>query len=133
MSLTSGARRTTLPDTGPLPRRERTSGYRPDPTNGLGEPPLDVGRAFLIRHDRICAIVHVCMAKVNNFVLTLNRPVVFGEMRLAGLSFHMEFLAKLSFQETAYQGDTGGANQRIPGSAGKGMVPLGAKLWFKAH
>ena len=45
----------------------------------------------------------------------------------------MEFLAKLSFQETAYQGDTGGANQRIPGSAGKGMVPLGAKLWFKAH
>jgi len=73
------------------------------------------------------------MAKVNNFVLTLNRPVVFGEMRLAGLSFHMEFLAKLSFQETAYQGDTGGANQRIPGSAGKGMVPLGAKLWFKAQ
>jgi len=45
----------------------------------------------------------------------------------------MEFLAKLSFQETAYQGDTGGANQRIPGSAGKGMVPLGAKLWFKAQ
>jgi len=45
----------------------------------------------------------------------------------------MELLAKLSFQETACQGDTGGANQRIPGSAGKGMVPLGAKLWFKAQ
>jgi hypothetical protein len=73
------------------------------------------------------------MAIVNNFVLTLNRPVVFGEMRLAGLSFHMELLAKLSFQETARQGDTGGANQRIPGSAGKGMVPLLAKLWFKSH
>jgi len=45
----------------------------------------------------------------------------------------MELLAKLSFQETARQGDTGGANQRIPGSAGKGMVPLLAKLWFKSQ
>jgi len=45
----------------------------------------------------------------------------------------MELLAKLSFQERACQGDTGCGKQRIPGCSGKGMVPIGAKLWFKAH
>jgi hypothetical protein len=45
----------------------------------------------------------------------------------------VELLAKLSFQVGACQGDTGGGNQRIPGSAGKGMVPLLAKLWFKSQ
>ena len=129
MSLTSGARRTILADTGTLPQRERTSGYRPDPTNGLGEPPLDVGKAFLIRHVRICAIVHVYRSKVNDFVLALIDRWFFGEMRLAGLSFHMELLAKLSFQVGAARW----GRQWIPARGGKGMVPLLAKLWFKPH
>ena len=45
----------------------------------------------------------------------------------------MELLAKLSFQERACQGNTGCGNQRIPGCSGKDMVPIGAKLWFKAQ
>jgi hypothetical protein len=53
--------------------------------------------------------------------------MVFGEMRLAGLSFHMELLAKLSFQVGAARC----GHQWIPAHGGKGMVPIAAKLWFK--
>jgi hypothetical protein len=67
--------------------------------------------------------MQVYIAKVKDFVFGAYRPTVFGEMRPAGLCFHMELLAKLSFQWGLVR------RQRLPGTTGFQLAA--AKVWFQ--
>jgi hypothetical protein len=68
--------------------------------------------------------MHVYKPEVNNFVFGAYRPMVFGTVRTAGLSFHMGPSAKLSFQVKA----SGGAGRQKSADSGRAA----AKVWFQS-
>ena len=54
-------------------------------------------------------------------------PIIFGEMRVAGPSFHVGLLAKLPFRQVARN------STAFRPHSGKAMVPVEARLWFNSR